>query len=113
MATIENVIYPVSDLAAAKAVFTALLGADPVVDEPYYVQFGSDGFVVGLAPKTGEGPAGPVPYWRVDDLDASVAALVAAGASVVSPAREVGGGRRVAVVADADGNPVGLLADAS
>ena len=38
-----------------------------------------------------------------------MAALVAAGGEVVSPATEVGGGTTVAVVADADGNHLGLL----
>ena len=32
---IKTVLHPVSDLAAAKPVYTALLGAPPHVDDPY------------------------------------------------------------------------------
>jgi hypothetical protein len=34
---VSTVIHPVKDLAAAKAVYGALLGAEPIMDEPYYV----------------------------------------------------------------------------
>jgi len=34
---IETVLVPVSDLATAKAVYTAVLGAPPQTDESYYV----------------------------------------------------------------------------
>ena len=37
-----------------------------------------------------------------------MAALVEAGGTVASPARDVGGGMLVAIVTDADGNPIGL-----
>ena len=33
---IKTVIYPVSDLARAKAAFSVVLGAAPDMDEPYY-----------------------------------------------------------------------------
>ena len=33
---IKTVLHPVSDLAAAKAVYTALLGEPPQSDAPYY-----------------------------------------------------------------------------
>lgn len=112
MTALQNVIYPVSDLAAATTLYSTLLGTAPAFETPGYVQFSVGGIDVGLAPRGG-GPDTPVAYWKVDDLDAAVAAVVAAGASVVSEPREVGGGRRIAVVADADGNPVGLLSDAA
>ena len=47
---VRTVIYPVGDLALAKALFSALLGAEPVVDAPYYVQFDVDGQAIGLDP---------------------------------------------------------------
>ena len=47
---LKTVIYPVSDLAAAKSVFVALTGGDPVMDEPYYVQFHVDDVEIGLDP---------------------------------------------------------------
>ena len=54
---------------------------------------------------------GPVTYWRVDDINERLAALAAAGADSQQPVSDVGGGRRIASVRDADGNPIGLLQD--
>ena len=36
---LRTVIYPASDLAQAKAWWTALLGQEPYFDQPYYVGF--------------------------------------------------------------------------
>ena len=105
----RTVIFPVKDLAGAKAVFGALLGAEPVVDQPYYVQFSAGGLDVGLDPNGhAQGMTGPICYWDVEDISARVHELVAAGAQEVRPARDVGGGMLVAVLSDADGNPIGL-----
>ena len=54
---------------------------------------------------------GPVAYWHVPDIEAKLAELTAAGATVKEPANEVGGGRLVATVTDADGNVLGLIQD--
>jgi predicted enzyme related to lactoylglutathione lyase len=105
-AGMHTVIYPVTDLPRAKALFAALLGTEPVMDEPYYVQFGVDGQAVGLDPHGHRD--GPVGYWHVDDVRAAVERLRAAGAEVVQDVRDVGGGTLVAVLADGDGNPIGL-----
>ena len=40
---IRTVLHPVSDLAAAKAVYAALLGVPPQTDGPYYVGFEAAG----------------------------------------------------------------------
>ncbi|AYF79292.1 glyoxalase [Nocardia yunnanensis] len=109
---IKTVLHPVSDLAAAKSVYAALLGADPQTDSPYYVGFEAQGQHIGLVP--GGGPQAmttPVSYWHVTDIEAKLADLIAAGATVDQPAREVGGGRLVATVADTDGNILGLIQD--
>ena len=104
---IRTVIYPVADLARAKALFGALLGADPVVDAPYYAQFDADGQAIGLDPH-GHRQSGPVAYWHVDDVAQSLAALVAAGAETVQDPTDVGGGHLVALARDGDGNLIGL-----
>ena len=36
---IKPIIVPVKDLAAAKGIYTALLGVEPYADAPYYVGF--------------------------------------------------------------------------
>ena len=76
--TIQSMVVPVSDIDAAKAVYTALYGA-PHTDTPYYVGFNANGFEVSLAPN--EQTDGPVAYADVDDLDGTREALLAAGAT--------------------------------
>ncbi|MBW6437450.1 VOC family protein [Actinoplanes hulinensis] len=109
---IKTVLHPVTDLEKAKAVYTALLGAEPTADSPYYVGYDVAGQHIGLVP--GGGPQGlkaPLAYWHVADIDAKLAELTAAGATVTEPAKEVGPGRRVASVTDSDGNVLGILQD--
>ena len=109
---IKTVLHPVSDLAAAKAVYTALLGVAPQADAPYYVGFDVEGQHTGLVPGGGqEAMTSPVAYWHVGDIEAKLAEVTAAGATVKDPVRDVGGGRLVATVTDPDGNVLGLLQD--
>ena len=109
---IKTVLHPVSDVEKAKAVYTALLGVAPQADSPYYVGFEVAGQHVGLLP--GGGPQGltsPVAYWQVDDIEAKLAEVTAAGATVKDAPKDVGGGRVVASVIDPDGNILGLIQD--
>ena len=109
---IKTVLHPVSDLARAKAVYTALLGVPPQNDESYYVGFEAAGQHIGLVPGGGrQGMTGPVAYWHVPDIEAKLAEVTAAGDTVREPPRNVGGGRLVATVTDPDGNVLGLLQD--
>ncbi|MFG2133765.1 VOC family protein [Streptomyces sp. NPDC048751] len=111
-AALKTIIYPVKDLERAKALFSALLEVEPYADEPYYVGFKSAGQDVGLDPNGhARGMTGPVPYWHVDDIRARLATLVAAGAEVLQDVQDVGGGKLIAFVKDADGNLVGLTQD--
>jgi len=109
---IKTVLHPVSDLEASKAVYSALLGIDPVADSAYYVGYEAEGQHVGLVPAGGQQHmTAPVAYWEVDDIEAKLAEVTAAGGAVHEAVREVGGGRRVATFTDPDGNVVGLLQD--
>jgi predicted enzyme related to lactoylglutathione lyase len=109
---IKTVLHPVSDLAAAKEVYAALLGMPPSTDASYYVGFEAAGQHIGLVPRGGpQGMTSPVAYWHVPDIEAKLAEVTAAGATVKDPVRDVGGGRLVATVADPDGNVLGLLQD--
>jgi predicted enzyme related to lactoylglutathione lyase len=109
---IKTVLHPVSDLAKAKAVYAALLGVPPQTDESFYVGFEVEGQHIGLVPGGGsQGMSAPVAYWHVPDLEAKLAEVTAAGATVKEPAHDVGGGRLVATVTDLDGNVLGLLQD--
>lgn len=50
-------------------------------------------------------------YWHVTDIAAKLAEVTAAGATVQDAPKDVGGGRLVATITDADGNVLGLLQD--
>lgn len=53
----------------------------------------------------------PVAYWHVTDIEAKLAEVTAAGATIREAAHDVGAGRLVATVVDTDGNVLGLLQD--
>jgi predicted enzyme related to lactoylglutathione lyase len=109
---IKTVLHPVSDLAAAKAVYTALLGMPPQHDSSYYVGFDAEGQHIGLVPGGGpQGMTSPVAYWHVPDIEAKLADVTAAGATVQESPHDVGGGRLVASFTDPDGNVLGLIQD--
>jgi predicted enzyme related to lactoylglutathione lyase len=109
---IKTVLHPVSDLDASKAVYAALLGIQPQADSPYYVGFDAEGQHIGLVPGGGpQGMSSPVAYWHVPDIEAKLAEVTAAGATLNEPVRDVGEGRLVATVTDPDGNVLGLLQD--
>ena len=107
---IKTVLHPVTDLEAAKAVYTALLGMPPTSDAPYYVGYEAEGQQIGLVPGGG-GMTSPVAYWHVPDIEAKLADVTAAGAKVKESPRDVGGGRLVATFTDPDGNVLGLIQD--
>ena len=109
---IKIVLHPVTDLEKAKAVYTALLGMPPQADSSYYVGYEAAGQQIGLVPGGGpQGMTSPVAYWQVPDIEAKLAEVTAAGATLKEPVRDVGGGRLVASFTDPDGNVLGLVQD--
>jgi hypothetical protein len=73
---IKTVLHPVSDLAAAKAVYVALIGAPPQTDEPYYVGFEAEGQHIGLVPGGGQHVRGGRLAVTVTDPDGNVLRLL-------------------------------------
>jgi predicted enzyme related to lactoylglutathione lyase len=109
---IKTVLHPVSDLATAKAVYGALLGVPPQADSSYYVGFEAAGQHIGLLPGGGtQHYTSPVAFWHVSDIEAKLAEVTAAGATVKEPVHNVGGGRLVAAFTDSEGNVLGLIQD--
>jgi predicted enzyme related to lactoylglutathione lyase len=108
---LRTVIYRAPDLARAKAWYSAMFGITPYFDEPFYVGFNVGGYELGLDPdaSTPPGPGGATAYWGVADLDAALARVAAGGGVLVTPAQDVGGGIRVATLADPAGNEIGLI----
>ena len=104
------ITYPVSDLAQAKTLFRTLLGVEPYVDQAYYVGFRVGDQEIGLDPHGHrEGMTGPVVYVTVADIQSSLKQLLEAGAQPLQAVQDVGGGKLIASVKDADGNNIGLL----
>ncbi len=109
---VKTIIYPVKDLAHAKKLYSTLLGVEPSSDSPYYVGFTVGDQQIGLDPNGHKsGMTGPVTYYHIDDIKKSLQSLLDAGAQVQQEVKDVGGGRLIGSVKDADGNVVGLLQD--
>lgn len=106
---VKTIIYPVTDLARARATFSQLLGVEPYVDSPYYVGFKVGDQDIGLDPNGHR--EGMTTYYHVDNIKQNLQSLLDAGAQLVEEIKDVGGGRLVGSVKDADGNIIGLLQD--
>jgi predicted enzyme related to lactoylglutathione lyase len=109
---IRTVIYPVKDIAKAKALYGKLLGVAPYADSPYYVGFKVADQDIGLSPAPygqSEGTTGPISFLHVDDIRASLQLILDAGGKEQQPVKDVGGGRLVASATDAEGNVIGLI----
>ena len=105
---LRTVIYPSPDLAAAKAWWTSLLGADPYFDEPFYVGYDVGGYELGLLP-TADPLDGALTYWGVADVASAVADAMAVGAVEHTPIAEVGEGIITATVRTPPGAILGLI----
>lgn len=72
---------------------------------------GEDAVTGGIGPSQAPGDPGVKIYVRTDDLEKSIATAEGLGSPVLLPPMELPGGYgRIAVVADPDGNPLGLWA---
>jgi predicted enzyme related to lactoylglutathione lyase len=99
-------VYPAKDMASATTLFKALLGVEPYADMSYYAGFRTGDLEIGLDPNGSS--AGPIAYWEVEDIGASLRLLVDAGGQTVQDVTDVGAGLLIATVKDAAGNTLGL-----
>jgi predicted enzyme related to lactoylglutathione lyase len=103
-------VYPVKDIARAKTLYSKFLGVEPYADAVYYVGFRVGDQEIGLDPNGhNKGMTGPVGYRYVDDIKESLQLLLDAGAQVQEEVKDVGGGKLIASVKDADSNIIGLV----
>lgn len=111
---LRTVIYKVADLQKAKEWYTALAGAEPYFDEPFYVGFNIGGCELGLDPDMENTTQGnqSTAYWAVADIQKAVEKTLSLGGKLASPITNVGGTIEVAIVADPFGNFIGLIAGA-
>ena len=105
---LRTVIYAAPDLEAAKTWWTEFLGAGPYFDEPFYVGYEVGGYELGLLPSASLAD-GALTYWGVPDVDVAVAASLERGATVHTPAAEVGEGIVTATVRTPQGAIVGFI----
>jgi predicted enzyme related to lactoylglutathione lyase len=106
---LRTALYPAPDLAAAKAWYGELLGRTPYFDESFYVGFSVGGFELGLIPEGTPGTGGAQPLWGVANAEEAFARLLSLGATLLEPVTDVGGGIKVAAVADPFGNRFGII----
>jgi len=104
---IKIILYPVKDMAQAKALFHKFLEVEPYADQPYYVGFRIDDQDIGLVPNNPEG--GAVAFYHVDDIKHSLQILLDGGAEIIQDIKNVGGERLIASAKDKDGNIIGLV----
>lgn len=105
---LRSLIYPTTDLGAAKAWYTKALGKEPYFDEPFYVGFDVGGYELGLHPG-GDPEIGPMTYWGVVNIDVALDHLLEAGASLLETVHDVGEGIRMASVRDPEGHVFGII----
>lgn len=106
-------VYPTADLAKAKTWYAEVFGVQPYFDEPFYVGFDVAGYELGLMPveppNHQTGNQGAVAYWGVADCAATHARLLALGARELGQVQDVGQGIKVSLVADPEGNAIGII----
>jgi predicted enzyme related to lactoylglutathione lyase len=109
---LRTILYPVSDIQAAKEWYARILGFPPYFDEPFYVGFNVGGYELGLDPDPSEakpGVDGARAYWGVKDAASALKRLLELGAREHRPLQDVGGGIKVASVLDPFGNAFGII----
>lgn len=108
---LRTAIYKVYDITEATAWYTQVLGIEPYFNEPFYVGFNVAGYELGLQPQEGEMAKtdSVITYWGVEDVEATHAMLLSAGALPHEDPTEVGGGIIVAAVKDPWGNVFGII----
>ncbi len=108
------------DVEKAKAFYTRTLGwsyENMPMPEGEYHMIKQDGEMVGgMMQMPTQMPAGTPSHWfayiSVDDVDARLANVVAAGGAVISPAFDVEGVGRIAIVRDPAGAAIGWMTPA-
>ena len=85
---------PAADIAASKAFYARAFGWTLADFGPTYAATTTGDVDVGLQGDASEAPAAPLPVIQVDDLDAALVAVTAAGGNIVRPTFAFPGGRR-------------------
>ena len=112
---LANVSFFADDLDAARTWYTELFGVEPYFAREGYIEFriGDHLDELGIIDRrfvpNGGGPSGAVVSWHVDDLEGTLARLIALGATEHDGIRERGEGFTTASVVDPFGNLLGIM----
>ncbi|TCK27497.1 VOC family protein [Pseudonocardia endophytica] len=119
---ISTISFFADDLAAARDWYAELFGVEAYYayppETPAYVEFriGDDADEIGIIdrryapPGARNAPGGAVVFWHVDDLEGTLARLIALGATEYEPLTPRGDGSFVtASVVDPFGNVLGIM----
>jgi len=94
MARLNYVELPVADIGVAKAFYEAAFGWSLTEFAPTYAATLTGDTDIGLQADAGEATRAPLPVIEVDDLEAALEKVTAAGAEIVRPIFAFPGGRR-------------------
>jgi hypothetical protein len=94
MARPNYIELPASDIVAARAFYTQAFGWELTDFGPTYACTMTGDVDIGLQGNPAEATRAPLPVISVDDLEAALAAVTAAGARIVRPIFAFPGGRR-------------------
>ena len=108
MARLNYVELPVTDVPAAKAFYEAAFGWSLTDFGPTYACTLTGDTDIGLQGDAAEATAAALPVIQVDDLEAALAAVTAAGGKVVRLIFSFPGGRRFQF-ADPGGNEIAVM----
>jgi uncharacterized protein len=108
MARLNYVELPVSDIGAAKAFYESAFGWSLAQFGPTYAATTSGDTDIGLQADASEATRAPLPVIEVDDLEAALEAVTAAGATIVRPIFAFPGGRRFQFI-DPAGNEMACV----
>jgi predicted enzyme related to lactoylglutathione lyase len=99
---------PAGDIAAAKAFYTRAFGWNLTAFGPTYACTMTGDVDIGLQGDPTEASGAPLPVIAVDDLEAVLQAVIAAGADIVRPTFSFPGGRRFQF-RDPNGNELAVM----
>ena len=108
MARLNYVEFPVSAIGPARAFYEAAFGWSLTPFGPTYAATMTGDTDIGLQADPDERTKAPLPVIEVDDLEAALAAVEAAGGRVVRPIFAFPGGRRFQFL-DPGGNEVAAM----
>ncbi|TMJ16049.1 MAG: VOC family protein [Alphaproteobacteria bacterium] len=111
-ARLNYVEFPVGEIGEAKAFYESVFGWTLTAFGPSYAATLSGDTDIGLQADASEATKAPLPVVEVDDLEATLAAVEAAGATITRPIFPFPGGRRFQFLDPAGNELAAVKADA-